>query len=160
MKTNKFILLIISIGVCFLAGAIGSVFTVSAIPTWYAALQKPAFSPPNWIFGPVWTGLYLLMGLSLYLVWSSHGKSKEKRVSLQLFFIQLMLNVLWSVVFFGFRSIFYAFVVILFLWLMILMTSLSFMKVSKVAGWLFLPYLLWVSFALLLNFSILILNSR
>lgn len=160
MKINKIILLIFSIGICLLAGVIGSIFTVSSIPTWYITLRKPPFSPPNWVFGPVWTALYIMMGISLYLVLNSKIKSKEKRKGLSYFFIQLVLNALWSIVFFGLHLPFYAFVIILFLWLTILLTAINFMKVSKTAGWLLFPYLLWVSFATLLNFSITILNPR
>lgn len=147
--------LILSIVLCLLAGIIGSIFTTSAIPTWYAALQKPAFSPPNWIFGPVWTMLYILMGIALYIVWNNKKKSKT---GLTFFGIQLALNALWSIIFFGLKSPAYAFVNIVLLWISILLTIIYFYKTSKTAAYLLIPYILWVSFAAVLNFYIMMLN--
>ena len=160
MTTRKLLLLVFSIGICFVAAAIGSAFTAPSIPAWYTSLQKPLFSPPNWIFGPVWTVLYFLMGVSLYLIWNSRKKSQEKRIGLAYFFLQLTINVLWSYVFFGLRSPFNAFILILCLWTAILFTYLHFRKVEKKAAWLLIPYLFWVSFATLLNFSIVLLNPK
>lgn len=148
--------LIFSIGICLGAGIVGSIFTVSSIPTWYIALQKPAFSPPNWVFGPVWTILYIMMGVSLYLVWTS--KSKLKQNALNLFFVQLGLNTLWSIVFFGLHSPFLALLTIVALWVMIFLTMRAFLKINKVSGYLLVPYLAWVSFATVLNLAILLLN--
>jgi len=155
---NKFLKLIISILVCQGAGVVGSIFTSPAITGWYATLQKPSFNPPNWIFAPVWTLLFLLMGIALYLVWSSGVGSKKKRTAILIFAVQLILNVLWSFLFFGLQSPFYAFIEIIILWLVILLTIISFYRISKPAAYLLLPYILWVSFASVLNFSILILN--
>lgn len=149
--------LLLSIGLCFGAGIVGSFFTVSAIPTWYATLNKPSFSPPNWVFGPVWTVLYILMGISLYLVWIS--KSKAKQHALNLFFVQLGLNALWSIVFFGLHSPFLALLTIIVLWAMIILTMRAFLKINKISGWLLVPYLVWVSFATYLNYSIWALNK-
>lgn len=143
--------LILSIGLCLGAGVLGSFFTISSIPTWYATLNKPFFSPPNWVFGPVWTTLYILMGISLYLVW------QKKKVP-SIFWIQLALNAVWSIVFFGLHSPFLALLTIIALWVTIVSTIKSFSKISKLSGNLLIPYLLWVSFASILNLSIVFLN--
>lgn len=148
--------LILSIGICLGAGILGSIFTISSIPTWYATLNKPVFSPPNFIFGPVWTILYILMGVSLYLVWISKGKNKKG--AMNLFFIQLTLNAFWSTIFFGMKNPTLAFLDILALLTFIFLTILSFYKISKPAAYLLIPYLLWVSFATILNLSIVFLN--
>ncbi len=156
MRINNFLKLIISVVVCELAGVLGSFFTISAIPVWYATLAKPVLNPPGWIFGPVWTILYLLMGISLWLIWKSD--SKEKKKALWLFFAQLMLNAIWSPVFFGGQFIGGALAIIVLLWAVIVLTILVFTKISRAAAWLLLPYILWVSFAAYLNFGIWILN--
>ena len=140
-----------------MAGIIGSVFTFPAIPTWYATLNKPFFSPPNWIFGPVWTALFTLMGIALYLVWQKKTKFK-KAAALRIFTIQLILNTLWSILFFGLQSPALAFIEILFLWAFIALSIKAFYKVSKAAGYLLVPYILWISFATLLNLAIVMLN--
>ena len=158
MTKLKIIPLVLSIGVCFLAAGIGSFSTTSAIDTWYVTLQKPFFNPPNWVFGPVWTLLYLLMGISLYLVWITKTDKKTKRKAITFFFVQLALNVLWSILFFGLKLPSAAFVGIVLLWLTILMTIKNFLPISKVAGWLLIPYITWVSFASVLNLSLIILN--
>lgn len=154
----KILPLVLSVGVCFLAAGIGSVFTTSAIDTWYTTLQKPVFNPPSWIFGPVWTLLYLVMGISLYIFWNTKTNAKEKRQGLSLFFVQLALNVLWSILFFGLKSPIAAFFGIILLWLVIFLTIKNFLQISKAAGWLLIPYIAWVSFAAVLNLSIVILN--
>lgn len=145
-----------------MAGIIGSAFTISAIPTWYADLIKPSFSPPNWIFGPVWTTLYTLMGISLYLVWNTKLKEKSKlawkKESLNIFYAQLILNTLWSIIFFGIKNPELAFVGILLMWALIAATIFKFYRISKASAYLLVPYLLWVSFATLLNFAIAYLN--
>lgn len=158
MTKLKIIPLFFSIGVCFLAAAVGSAFTTGAIDTWYATLNKPFFSPPNWVFGPVWTLLYLLMGIALYLVWVANGDKKAKRQGLTFFFIQLVFNVLWSILFFGLKSPSLAFVEIIILWIAIFLTIRSFFKISKLAGWFLIPYIAWVSLASILNLSIVLLN--
>lgn len=154
----NFIHLFIFILVCEAAGFLGSLFTAPAIPTWYANLQKPSFNPPNWLFAPVWTTLYALMGIAAYLVWKAGIEKNEVRIALALFAIQLVLNILWSYLFFKLQSPLYALIEIVILWLFILLTMISFLKVSKTAGLLLLPYLLWVSFAAILNFAIFRLN--
>jgi tryptophan-rich sensory protein len=156
---NKFVKLILSIGVCLLAGGLGTVFTISSIPTWYATLVKPSFSPPNYLFGPVWTILYILMGISLYLIWKKGTKTQKVREALMLFGLQLFLNAIWSPIFFGAKNLFFSLVVIIFMWLFILRTILSFGKINKTASYLLYPYLAWVSFASLLNFSVWMLNK-
>jgi benzodiazapine receptor len=149
--------LVASLVLCQLAGFLGSLFTTPAIPTWYRALRKPFFTPPNWLFSPAWISLYALMGISLFFVWrrSDHPRFKP---ALIFFFIQLILNILWSVAFFGLRSPLLGLMDIILLWIAILFTILNFFKVSKFAGVLLIPYLLWVGFATVLNFSLWILN--
>jgi benzodiazapine receptor len=150
--------LAVSIVVCFLAGAVGTIFTTSSIPTWYASINKPSFNPPNWIFGPVWSILYIMMGISAALIWQKGWENPAVRIALTVFAIQLILNSLWSVLFFGWHSPLYGFICIIFLWLAILLTIIKFFALSSPAGWLLIPYILWVSFASILNYSILVLN--
>jgi benzodiazapine receptor len=151
--------LVISLIVCQFAGFIGSVFTTPAIPTWYVSLNKPSFTPPNWLFSPVWIFLFVLMGISAFLVWSKGFDDKRVRIALSIFAVQLILNILWSAVFFGFRSPLAGLIEIAILWIAIWLTILNFFKVSKTAGLLLMPYILWVSFAAVLNFFIWRLNS-
>jgi tryptophan-rich sensory protein len=159
-KTQAGILkLAISLIVCQFAGFIGSVFTTPAIPTWYVTLNKPSFTPPNWLFSPVWIFLFVLMGLSAFLVWSKGLDDKRVKTVIGIFGVQLILNILWSAVFFGFRSPLAGLIEIAILWIAILLTILNFFKVSKTAGFLQIPYILWVSFATVLNFFIWRLNS-
>lgn len=153
----KWLSLIVSIGVSLLAGIIGSFFTFDAIPTWYAFLNKPFFSPPNWIFGPVWTTLYILMGISLYIIWQSK-KSTKRTQALILFGVQIVLNAVWSILFFGLQSPLVAFIEIIILLFAILLTAKYMYSISKVAGYLFIPYICWVTFASILNFAIYLLN--
>lgn len=155
---KNFLKLILSIAMCEAVGVIGSVFTVSSIQTWYVFLNKPTFSPPNWIFGPVWTLLYALMGISLYLVWSKVSKSNKANYALKVFFGQLALNFSWSIVFFGLHNPFLALIVIILLWASILYTIILFNKISRLAALLLIPYILWVSFAVFLNLFIILLN--
>lgn len=149
---SKFLKLFLAIIICEGAGLIGSIFTFNSVNTWYVTLNKPLFNPPSWIFGPVWTILYLMMGVSLYLVWGT------KKVSLKWFWIQLVLNTLWSILFFGLKNPTLAFFEVILLWATIFMTIRSFWKYNKTASWLLLPYLLWVTFASVLNLSIVLLN--
>ncbi len=144
--------------ICELAGIIGSVFTTPSIPGWYAALAKPPFNPPNWVFAPVWTTLYALMGISAYLVYEKGSRRKEVRKALAIFGGQLLLNMLWSIVFFGAHMILGAAVIIVFLWGMIVASIWLFFRISKPAAYLLAPYLLWVSFATVLNISLYVLN--
>lgn len=156
MKVNTSIKLILALVICQAAGLIGSIFTAPAIPRWYASLVKPSFNPPNWVFGPVWITLYVLMGVSLFLVWKQEdGKTKA---AIYVFFLQLALNTLWTPLFFGLEMPLAAFVVIILLWIAILVTILKFYKFSKLASYLLVPYILWVSFAAVLNFFLWFLN--
>ena len=154
-KVFKFLLAVL---ICQAAGGIGSIFTTPAVSSWYAGIKKPSFNPPNWIFGPVWIFLFLLMGVSLYLVWRAGWQQKEVKVAIIVFSAQLVLNIVWSLLFFGLKSPLAAFVEIIILWLAILLTIVKFCKISPVAGLLLLPYIFWVTFAAFLNFSIWRLN--
>ena len=158
MEIKNITKLILAIVVCQSAGAVGSIFTSSSVSTWYDTIQKPGFTPPNWIFAPVWITLFLLMGISAYLIWDKGIKNKNVRISLMIFTSQLILNILWSFFFFGLKSPFYAFIDIILLWIAIILVIISFFRLSKIAGILLLPYILWVSFAGILNFFILRLN--
>ncbi|HOX96040.1 MAG TPA: tryptophan-rich sensory protein [Candidatus Woesebacteria bacterium] len=149
--------LAISISVPLLAGVLGSLFTGPAVKTWYLVINRPSWNPPSWLFGPVWTTLFILMGIALYLVWSSKMSNKV-RWALKMFSAQMVLNILWSVFFFGMGNFWLAFGEIIVLWMFILATIISFGKISKKAAWLLVPYILWVSFASYLNFTIASLN--
>lgn len=151
-------LLLFCIFLCQLAGIIGSYFTINSIPTWYAALNKPSLNPPNWVFGPVWITLYTLMGISLFIVWKKRNRLRGIKSTMTIFFIQLLLNTLWSIVFFGMHNIGLALVIIVLLWIFILAMIVTFYRVSTAAGLMQIPYLLWVSFAAYLNVTIFMLN--
>lgn len=155
MNTLK---LLVSLIAAFGAAAIGSLFTNPAIPVWYATLRKPAFAPPNWLFGPAWTLLYILMALASWLVWKKGLATPIVKPALVVYLIQLVLNALWSALFFGLRSPLAGLIEIVLLWFAILATVTLFFRVSKGAGAMLLPYLGWVSFATLLNAAILRLN--
>lgn len=140
---------------CYAASALGVLFMPG---DWYASLNKPAWNPPNWVFGPVWTLLYGMMAVAAWLVWQQGGFALQRR-PLRLFLIQLGLNALWTPLFFGLRSPGLAFVDIILLWLAIVATLISFWRVSRPATWLLVPYLAWVSFAAVLNGTIWWLNA-
>ena len=181
MKVDKGIKLLVSVIICELAGFIGAIFTTPQIDSWYKGLNKPNFNPPSWIFGPVWTVLFILMGISLYLVWEKKWEPKNKiksdkikpwnkisqkflsgswrKVNIVIIFVtQLVLNVLWSIIFFTMHSPAVAFFELLMLWFAIIFTIVNFYRVSKIAALLLLPYILWVSFAGILNCFIWIIN--
>ncbi len=147
-----------SVGICLLVAFVGSAITVPSIGVWYAGLEKPFFTPPSFVFGPVWTLLYLVMGIALYMVWMKGLQKKGVKSAIRVFFIQLLLNFLWSLVFFGLHLPLMAFIVILALWLAIFWTIRSFYKISKHAAYLLIPYLAWVTFASFLNLGIVLLN--
>lgn len=151
--------LIIAITIPLLIGFIGGGFTASEIPGWYAKLNKPGWQPPNWLFGPVWTALYILMGIALYLVWKADVSSSKKQTAIILFAVQLILNFFWSIIFFNQHQIGWALVEIIVLWLFILLTIFSFSKINNTAAWLLVPYISWVSFATILNYAIWKLNT-
>lgn len=155
----KKIKLLTAILICQGVGFLGAFFTMPSIPTWYKSLNKPSFSPPNWIFAPVWTLLFLLMAISAYLVWNKDLKKARIREALVVFVFQLLLNFFWSIYFFGLHEPYLAFLEILALWLAILLTIMKFYKISKPASYLLIPYILWVSFAAILNLSIVLLNK-
>ena len=153
-KKQNIPLLALCLIVCLGIGSLGGIATASSVNTWYQTLNKPFFNPPNWLFAPVWTVLYLTIGFSLYLAL----ESKAEKKALIYFSIQLALNFLWSILFFGLKSPSLALAGILALWLFIFLTIKEFSKKSKLAGKILIPYLLWVSFAALLNLSIVLLN--
>lgn len=155
---KDFLKLIVSVIGCQLVGIMGTPFTFFAIPNWYANLNKPFFAPPNWIFGPVWTLLYFMMALSFYLIWKQGWKKKKIKEAMTYFLAQLGLNFLWSPIFFGLRAPLLGLIVILALWILIVMTMKKFYPLSKLAFYLLIPYLLWVSFATMLNAAIVVLN--
>jgi tryptophan-rich sensory protein len=144
--------------ICELAGVIGSVFTRPSIPGWYAGLAKPSFTPPGWVFAPVWTILYALMGVAAYLVYEKRPGGTDVKRALTVFGAQLVLNALWSIVFFGAHQILGAIIVIILLWVLILVTIRLFSRISKAAAYLLVPYILWVSWATVLNISFYVLN--
>ncbi|MEI6456661.1 MAG: TspO/MBR family protein [bacterium] len=154
---TRILRLILSLAIPLAIGAIAGMFTTDAIPGWYASLNRPAINPPNWVFGPVWTLLYILMGISLFLIWSS-SPSRQRNLALAIFFIQLLLNFLWSFLFFYFRVIGLALVEIVILWLSIILMICLFRKIKPMAAYLNIPYLLWVSFATILNAAYFHLN--
>jgi tryptophan-rich sensory protein len=150
--------LVAFIVLCEFAGLFGSIFTFSSIPTWYASLNKPAFTPPGWLFGPVWTALYFLMGISAYMIYESRSRKQNARKALFVFGAQLVLNVLWTVAFFGLRSTQLGLVAIVLLWIAIAATIIEFARVRRSAALILMPYILWVTFAAFLNYFVLILN--
>jgi len=158
MSGSNVLKLIASLAVVLAAGGIGSLATTKAIPTWYQALKKPSFNPPDWLFGPAWTLLYLLMAVAAFLVWKQGFGAPGVKLALAVFLVQLVLNALWSILFFGLRSPLTGLVDIVALWLAILATIVLFFQVSTAAGILLLPYIGWVTFAALLNAAILRLN--
>ena len=157
---KKFLKLILCIVACELIGASGAIFTAPAIDGWYATIQKPSFNPPDWIFAPVWGFLFFLMGVSLYLILEKDPKDSMVKSALLIFSGQFILNIIWSFLFFGLQRPFDALLEITVLWFAILLTISQFNKIDRKAGFLLVPYLLWVSFAAILNFSIWILNMK
>lgn len=155
---DNYLVLVLSIALAQLAGGIGTIFTIDAIPTWYAYLNKPFFNPPSYVFGPVWTILYTLIGISAYLVWRRHQFGKKARSFWHVYWAQLILNSLWSILFFGFKFTGLAFIEILATWYFIVRTIQEGYKIDRWSAYLFYPYLAWVSFASLLNLSIWLLN--
>ena len=158
MKIDDIIKLIVSISICQIAGIIGSIFTSPSISGWYADLQKPLFNPPNWIFAPVWILLFTLMGISLYLILKENLNDNTVKIGIAIFSFQLILNIGWSFLFFSLQNILYALFEIIILWFAILLTISQFWKINKKSSYLLIPYLLWVTFAAILNFAIWRLN--
>ncbi len=156
--TRSLIGLGIWVGICFGAAFLGSIFTTPSVPTWYTSLAKPSWTPPSWIFGPVWSALYFMMALAAWLVWRRGGLVAAS-IPIWLFMVQLGLNVLWSILFFGFHMPGIAFGEIVILWFAILATAIAFWRSTPSAGYLLLPYLIWVAFAAVLNFELWQLNT-
>ncbi len=158
MRQNNGVKVLFAVAVTEGAGLIGSIFTVSAISTWYAALEKPVWNPPNWIFAPVWTALYFFMGIAVFLVWQRRNANKAVYAALVMFGVQLVLNVAWSYVFFGAHAPGFALAEIIALWFSIVGTIILFYKISRPAAALLFPYIAWVTFAAYLNYAIFVLN--
>ena len=157
-KGYKIPKLIAALGVTLITGFIGSLATAEPLTTWYVTLNKPYWTPPDWAFGPIWTILYILIGIAAYLVWREGLEKRYVKIALSVFALQLILNLLWSVLFFGFKSIYGGLIEIIILWITILINLILFYRISKFAGILFVPYLIWVTIATALNYSIYILN--
>lgn len=151
--------LVIAVLICEVTGFVSGWLSNSGRDPWFDTIRKPEWNPPGWIFGPVWTTLYLLMGIALYIIWNSNAPKTQKQNALWLFAIQLFLNFWWSMIFFRFHLLGWALVEIIMLWISILLTILAFSKISKTAAWLLVPYIAWVSFATLLTYTIWSLNN-
>ncbi len=150
--------LFISLLIPLAVGITAGLFTRPEIDSWFTTLNKPWFNPPNWLFGPVWTTLYILMGIALWIVWKSDAAEPVKKMAIYLFAIQLVLNFFWSLIFFNQHQLGWAFAELVLLWLFILATIFAFGRISPMAAWLMVPYISWVSFAGILNFTIWRLN--
>jgi translocator protein len=155
---NQILKFIIALVAPLMVGGISGYFTASEIKSWYILLNKPSWNPPNYLFGPVWTTLYILMGYAFYRIWVSKGSSEMKNWAIGLFIVQLILNFFWSFIFFKQHNLGWAFVEIIAMWLAILCTMIAFSKIDKPAAWLLVPYISWVSFATILNYTIWQLN--
>jgi benzodiazapine receptor len=158
MKHSDFAKLLVSIGVPILIGVFGSLFTTDSLNNWYSGLNKPSFNPPNWIFGPVWTTLYIMMGIAAFLVWRNGLENKIVRIALACYIVQLALNAIWTPLFFGLHSPLLGLIDIVLLFNAITVTIYAFFQISRPAAILLIPYLAWVFFATVLNASIYILN--
>jgi benzodiazapine receptor len=158
MNKSAIFKLIVSLLLPLGIGAFAGIFTMDAIPGWYETLTRPSFNPPNWVFGPVWTALYFLMGISLFLIWNQ-SLSKERNRAILFFSIQLILNFCWSFLFFYYHQLGMALVEIILLWLSIFLMILRFYKIRPLAAYINIPYLLWVSFATILNAAYYLLNK-
>jgi tryptophan-rich sensory protein len=157
VNKTQILKLLVSIILPLGLGAIAGMFTSQSVPEWYATLNRPSFNPPDWIFGPVWTTLYILMGFSFFLVWKQDA-SKERKLAILIFLLQLLLNFIWSFIFFYFNMIGFALVEIILLWISIVIMLVLFYRIKPIASYLNIPYLLWVTFASVLNASYYLLN--
>lgn len=155
---KQIIALILFVLICLAVGALSSLSTASSVGGWYQLLTKPHFTPPDWVFGPVWTALYIIMGIAAFLVWRIKLAEQLRRQALGAFVVQLVLNALWAPIFFGLHSILGGLIVIAFLLIAILVTTILFFGLSRAAGYLMLPYLSWVSYATMINVYLMILN--
>lgn len=152
------VVFIINIAITLSIGALGSLATIQSVKTWYPTLSKPSFNPPNWLFAPVWTTLYVLIGIAAYLIWCKRDKIVHFPRTVAIYLIQLILNLGWSFIFFYLHEIGFALAEIILLLILIVINAITFYKINKWAGLLFIPYILWVSFATFLTYSIFILN--
>jgi len=159
MKANQIIKLVASILLPLAVGGITAIFTTEAIPGWYASLNQPSFSPPNWVFGPVWTSLYTILGISLFLIWKLET-GKQRTQAILIFMVQLLLNFGWSFFFFYFKMIGVALIEIVALWITIVVMLVRFYKLKPMAAYINIPYLLWVTFATVLNAAYFFLNKN
>lgn len=159
MNKSEVFKLIASLALPLGLGVIAGLFTAEAIPGWYETLKRPSFNPPNWLFGPVWTTLYILMGISLFLIWKQ-SPGKERNVAIFVFLIQQVLNFGWSFIFFYFNRIGFALVEIILLWISIIIMLVLFYKIKPLAAYINIPYLMWVTFAAILNASYYLLNKN
>lgn len=157
MSGSNIFKLIVSLIIPLSVGAVAGMFTSQAVPTWYASLNRPSFSPPNWVFGPVWTSLYILLGISFFLIWKE-SSSPKRNLAIKIFAIQMLLNFAWSFIFFYFNMIGIALIEIILLWFSIVAMIYLFYKIKPLAAYLNIPYLLWVSFASILNVGYYFLN--
>ncbi|HQV61959.1 MAG TPA: tryptophan-rich sensory protein [Chitinophagaceae bacterium] len=156
---NNTLKLIIAIAIPLIVGGTSGFFTATGVESWYQTIARPTWNPPGWIFGPVWTTLYVMMGISLFLVWKEDASVELKKIGIALFAVQLVLNFFWSFIFFNQHQIGWALVEIIAMWVFILLTIFAFAQVNKAAAWLLVPYISWVSFATILNFTIWQLNK-
>lgn len=156
---NNVVKFIIAVAIPLLVGSLSGFFTVTGVESWYQTIEKPSWNPPNWIFGPVWTTLYIMIGIALFLVWKEDTSEELKKIAFNLFAVQLILNFFWSFIFFTQQQPGWALVEIIAMWFFILMTIFAFAQVNKTAAWLLVPYISWVSFAIILNYTIWQLNK-
>jgi tryptophan-rich sensory protein len=155
---KSWIKLVISIVVPLVVGGISGFFTKPEISTWFQTIKKPDWQPPNWLFGPIWTILYIMMGIAFYLIWKKDAEASKKRTAVTLWIVQLVLNFFWSFVFFKQHQIDWALGEIVILWFFILLTIFTFARINKMAAWILVPYISWVSFAGILTYTIWQLN--
>ncbi|MEO0009282.1 MAG: TspO/MBR family protein [candidate division WOR-3 bacterium] len=148
-----------SIVLPLIIGFAGSMFTRPSVDSWFATLKKPIFAPPNWLFAPAWTLLYIMMGIAFYLIWQQ-GYSVKLRLAFAVYALQLILNLLWSLFFFGLHSPLLGFADIVILWIVVLINIILFYRLRRAAGLLLIPYILWLTFASVLNLSIVLLNLK
>jgi benzodiazapine receptor len=159
MNTTQIIKLLVSLLLTLGVGTFSGIYTASAIPDWYASLNRPSFNPPNWVFGPVWTILYILLGITFFQIWNL-APSQERNLAITVFLIQLLFNFCWSFIFFYFRMIGLALIDIIILWCSIIIMLLLIYKIKPLAAYLNIPYLIWVTFALALNLAYYLLNKK
>ena len=156
---KNWVKLIISLALPQIAGISGALLTDTGESSWFQSLNKPEWNPPGWLFGPVWTTLYILMGIAFYLVWKARAFSTKKQPAMIAWIVQLVFNFFWTIIFFGWQQPGWAFAEICCLWILILITIFLFARISKLAAWLMVPYISWVSFAALLNYTIWQMNQ-